>query len=289
MKALVANYKSNLSTECMYISRCLQEVGVEAHFWDNPNVSTFDAFDQIQPDTFFTHFGNMNEDVVKYLSQAPQIRLILNATGANNEMIANMSKQIKQFGINCPLLFTNTHNLIHSFKSPDIKMVSILPALDIFQQPQDSVPFSLDAGVISSQPVDVLDQITCDYESFHRIGVGAAEGYDLYADTMALRSLYDKYDEMTIVDNIFVVMSQLFFELSMYSKKLRIELPPQHEEIFNKILPTLFSEQKSDNVQDVIRDQIRKKHNCFTRISRLMFHIGETEISKRLKDVGDQV
>ena len=75
MKTLIQNYTSALSTEPMYINKCLNECGGQSVLWSDPSVSAFDAFDHSSPDLFITHYKFLTNDVVKYLSQNKKIQI----------------------------------------------------------------------------------------------------------------------------------------------------------------------------------------------------------------------
>ena len=102
MKTLIQNYTSSISTEPMYIERCLLECGQEAQLWANPGLSAFDAFDSSNPDLFITHYSFLTQDIVKYLSSKRNISMALNITGAGKQEIEKI-EQIEPINIQLSL------------------------------------------------------------------------------------------------------------------------------------------------------------------------------------------
>ena len=87
MKALIQNYASVDTTEPLYLSECLNSVGIETTTWKNQDVSAFDMFDLSNPNLFITHYNLVTNDIIKYLSGHQNIECILNITGASKNIL----------------------------------------------------------------------------------------------------------------------------------------------------------------------------------------------------------
>ena len=68
MQVLIQNYATSRSTEPLYFSETLNEVGVRAILWQNPEVGAFDMFDTVQPSLFVTNYKLITNDIIKYLT-----------------------------------------------------------------------------------------------------------------------------------------------------------------------------------------------------------------------------
>jgi len=286
MRTLIQNYSSNLSTEPFYFTQAIKSVGGEAEIWVDENISAYDIFDSYQPEVFICHFSKITPDIMKYLSQHPHMSVVVNITGATQSMVDNISETFIQNKITCPFLFTNTPSGVIPILGRTIKVVNLLPALDIFQRKEESVLFSIGTAIVSSQPLENIKPVTEGLDTYHLLSTSDAPGYDLPVNIPALVSVYDKYEEFVLVDALPVVVSQLFFETSFRAKAIRVELNDQDRPKFEKFLGTLFSEQKSDSIGGVIKEQILKKHNAFTRTARLVRNLKNKQLEQALDNTG---
>ena len=147
MISLVYNYSSNVSTEPLYLQKCITEAGGTSHLWADHSISTFDIFDSIKPDVFICHFSRFTTDMLKYLSNNKNISIVLNITGAADEHIQSIEQAFDVNNISCPFFFTNTHKLIKTVNTKrEIKC--ILPSIDVFLPKLTPPLFNADACYI---------------------------------------------------------------------------------------------------------------------------------------------
>ena len=268
MKTLIQNYSSGLSTEAMYFNQCLREGGLESHIWADGQISAFDIFDAVKPDIFISHYKFITTDIIKYLKQAKNIPMVLN-------------------NIKTPFLFTNYYDSIEKFKPKKLKLVNILPSVDVFLSPIPTIDFQVDLAIIGTKSNNLIDETTKDKQSYHLLSLGVEnENFDLPVDLKSLGGLYDKYKEMILIDDVNVVSSQIFFEASLKARKLSVKVDQSQQSTLDKIIPTLFDKGSDSNS---IRQQIKKKHTCFNRTARLARFLNNEEVSKKLKSISEQL
>ena len=291
MKTLIQNYSSGLSTEPMYFNGCLSECGLESHLWADPNISAFDIFDSVVPDIFICHYKFLTNDIIKYLSQNKKIQVILNVTGANDDEL-NIVEQIYEANqIKTPFIFTNQYDFIAHPKPKKIKLVNIMPAADLFLPPSPLPDFEIDLAVISTGLNDIIKAAVKNKDVYHLLLLGKEdENFDLPVDIKSMTSLYSRYKEIILVDNINIVSSQILFDASLKSRKLSIRVRGEEQEMLDKLLATLFhAEPEAKDAGEIIRNQIKRKHTCFNRTARLTRLLKTEEASRKLQSMSEQL
>lgn len=215
MKTLIQNYMSGLSTEPLYFNQCLVECGLESQIWSDPNTSAFDIFDSVNPDIFISHYKFLTNDILKYLHQTNKIELILNVTGASKEEIQSIEQVYAQHNIKAPFVFTNMYDFTNQHKPSKIKLVNIMPCVDIFLPPVPAPDFKIDTAIISTNNNELVKQAVKNKEVYHLLSLGAEnEDFDLSVDVRSIMGLYNKYNEIVLVDDVNIVTSQILFETS---------------------------------------------------------------------------
>ena len=197
MKILVQNYTSSLSTEAMYIQRCLTEVGEESFLWSDPNASAFDTFDFTQPDLFITHFKYLTNDMVKYLSANKNISMALNISGAQQQELDMIEEMAKDNKIDIPLLFTNEYEKRLSAKT--LKLDGVYPAADIFIPRMPTPDYEIDACILSISDNDLVKEAASKQDNYHIASLNPQDesGYsDMHVDVTSAVSFYEKYKKI---------------------------------------------------------------------------------------------
>lgn len=279
MKMLIQNYSSHYTTEPFYLVECFKRVGVDAHLWADSNVSAFDMFDTVRPDIFIGHFAYLTEDVVKYLSQNPNIKPVINVTGTSAQQLKGITDTFMSMGLENPTLFTN--NFVHSHGE---SVHTILPAFDVFiqrSQPQFNIPLA----VVTNGKNETVEDLVKDKEVYHIVSYGTNEEWaDYVTDIRNFWGVSSCYDEVTLVDDGMISTSQFFFQATMLCNKLNvISQTEEQREAFQEILLSLFTpEETAEDVATVVKNQIIKNHTCFNRASELANIFGLKEESEKL-------
>ena len=287
MKTLIQNYTSALSTEPMYLNRCLAECEEQAELWANPNISAFDAFDKFNPDLFITHYTFLTEDILKYLSGKPNMSMALNITGASQEEILRIDEMCGP--INLPLMFTNFYDA-NRIESKKTKTISLYPAADIFLAPIPTPEFSIEACILSVQENNLYQDRIENKKTYHKFSLNPQANYgDMSLDIASMRSFYSKYQEIILADDINFVTSQVLFDSILGGNKVSIEVAEQQKSTLNKILAELFVHQEADDIGEVIRSQVKSRHNCFKRSARLFRSLKSEDIAKKLEGISSKL
>ena len=294
MKTLIQNYTSALSTEPMYIHRCLIEAGEEAVLWSDPNQSAFDSFDFTKPDLFISHFKFLTQDIIKYLSNNKNISMVLNVTGAQQNELETLEAMAKDSGVNIPLVFTNLYDVTNNLSSKSINLKSLYPAADIFLPIMPTPDYEIDTCILSITNNDMVKEAIKSQDNYHIAslgGQGQEEYHDMLLDISSAASFYHKYKKVILADDINVVSSQLLFDSLLRSQKVNIKVPEEQQELLDGILATLFVEGDGDDkdLREMLKGQIRRRHNCFRRVARLFKLVKSSEVSNKLEKIGEKI
>ena len=92
MKILFDNYVTLTSSEASYMNGVLSQAGIQSMFWSDKRVSTFDMLDSAKPDVLVTHYRQVTQDLVKYLSNQSKIDLVLNIGGVTGNEIKSLEQ-----------------------------------------------------------------------------------------------------------------------------------------------------------------------------------------------------
>jgi len=291
MKILIQNYASPLSTEPMYFTRCLAAANREVRLWSDPNMSAFDAFDSIKPDVFISHFKFLTNDIVKYLSGNKNISLALNASYATEEEMKSIETVLEANKIDTQFLFSNQYGILNKVSPSKNKLVNIIPALDVFIGSSEVPNFNVGCAIISTGENEDFKRECESRDVYHKLCLGnESDTFDIPVNIQSISSLFDSYDEVVIADDINITTSQIMFEASFKAKKLTLRVPSEQKELLDKIFLTLFSEETDiEDVSELIRGQMLRKHNCFKRTARLARALKDSKLAQELEKVSDKL
>lgn len=290
MRTLIHNYSSALSTEPMYFTKCLEMCGLQTHLWGSSDVSAFDMFDATQPDVFIGHYTFLTNDIVKYLSQNKKIKTVLNVTGANEQELGSIEQIFLGNKMEIPFVFTNMHESMCKHRTKQIKMVNIFPSVDIFLPPLALPNFEIDLAIIATEMNDMVKNTIASKDTYHLLSLGKDnEQFDLSTNLQLLRGLYEKYKEVTLISDISIVFSQVLFETALNAKKFSIKVDQKQQPTLDKILASLFHDDGSDNIGELIKAQIKRKHTCFNRASHLCRLLKNKEAAQKLIKMGEKL
>lgn len=290
MKTLIQNYTSTLSTEAMYINRCFSESGFESVLWTEPNVSAFDAFDFTKPDLFIGHYKFLTQDIVKYLAGNKNVSLALNVTGANEQEIEQIDNLI-DLGIDMPLVFSNLYQPTTPSKTKKAKFIHLYPAADIFL-PINNVPeYEIDNCILTVDNGPLTEEAKKGKESYHLFSFNGGSGYaDFELDVAAMTSFYRRYKKIHITGDINLATSQVLFDAMLKANDVNLKVPKEQQSKLDEILSLLFVEtpEKKD-LKEILRDQIKTKHNCFRRVARLCRSLKIKEAAQKMEEISDKL
>lgn len=293
MKTLFQNYCSSLSTEAMYFHRCFVEAGEEAVMWSDSNQSVFDTFDFVKPDIFVTHFRFLTHDVFKYLSAKKNIVMALNVTGASKEDIETIEGLAKQSNIDNPTMFTNLYNSNNNLKGLPTKIHGVYPAADVFIPVMPTPDYKLENCFFSLDDNQQLSELKEKEDEYHVVSFSPnpERSYsDMTLDVTSAASFYHKYKKCHLVGDINFVSSQVLLDCLLKSDLVKIKVPDEQQDLLEGVFMELFEEPSQDgDVGSIIKSQVKKRHNCFRRSSRLARILKNKELSGKLERMSESL
>jgi hypothetical protein len=286
MKILLDNYNDLYSTEASALHQCLVRVGVDAHIWENKNISAFDAFDQIDPDVFITSYMMLTEDVLKRLS-GTKISVVIKVEGITENGAADLENLLTTSKINCPFVF-------YSFKKPSgfnkLKAVQIMPAADIF------IPTIEGGRKIPCAIISDGDFKTPEYtEVYHKVGMAteAVNDADVTMNIIDLNRCASMYENVELCgSNQNLMCGQLFFDMTLkVSGKCILDVTDENREMIVTFMEDLFPElsEKPDEAKRYVLSTVLSKHTCLNRAERMMQNLKLEEVCLNLRKLQESL
>jgi hypothetical protein len=292
MKLLIQNYSNSCSNQPMYLNECISRIGGNSKLWNlNDQISIYDKLDTENPDVVIASFQTIQQDLISYLTNNNKIKLIVDITGINQNILDNLDGLIARQNIECPFFISQDYKFLTNIECKSRKVLNLLPCYDIFATKTQTPDYNIQAAVVSNRTSDVFKKACKLYETYHKIAVtdNPDLDFDIQANILNMNSLYDKYEEFVLAGDVNFTCSQVFFDGFIKSKKLTVKVPSEQKELFNQVLATLFYEEGSEPNLDNIKNQIKKYHSCFNRSSLLLKELGQEELSKALLEVTKQI
>ena len=105
-----------------------------------------------------------------------------------------------------------------------------------------------------------------------------------------MTSFYQRYKTIHIAGDINLATSQVLFDSMLKAKEVKIKVPENQQQKLDEILSLLFVEtpEKKD-LKDILRDQIKTKHNCFRRVARLFRSLKIKEVAQKMEEISDKL
>ena len=292
MKLLIQNYSNSCSNQPMYLNECISKVGVDCKIWHlNEPISVYDKLDTEKPDVVLTSFQLIHQDLVTYLTGNSNIKVVLDVTGADQNIIDNLEALIESQKIDCPFFISQDYKFLSNLKTKSKKVVNLLPSFDVFANKTPTPDYNIRAAIISNRVCDKFSEACKMYDTYHKIALADNPdvNFDLQANVLNMNSLYDKYEEVVIAGDVNFTCSQVFFDGFVKSKKLTVRVPDEQKELFNQVLAALFYEEEDQPSVSNIKQQIKKHHSCFNRAAQLTKELGEEMVSKTLLGITEQL
>lgn len=290
MRILFHNYSNEVTTESLYLFQALKQSGLDAHIWADKRVSAFDVFDSVKPDVFVSHYRNVTPDVMKYLDQAPNIKLVLNVTDISETQMKDVESYLTAKGIEVPFVFTNHFNY-KPRPVTKLKCERLYPAFDLFRIRQHTVPPLCKEAILSTQYDDFLKQELEKREVYHLVQVTEGdkdENFDLRVNASSIQELSQYYHNFTLCGNTDFVSSQLFFDLNFNAHNITVNV--SDEDNFNRFLGDIFMD--SGSVEDMgrqIKNQLKSRHTPFHRAATFLKYLKARDEMSQVERVKTQL
>lgn len=283
MKFLINNYASEAQTESLYFNTSLNLIkGCSSNLWDARQYSAYDMFDLTKPDYFITHVSSIQQDALSYIKENKNCKIILNITGQSKENLENIEKFILNEGIEIAFFYTNEDE---TFKLRNTNIVSIPLGADIFLD-QNNLRYNIKKAFVINSKSDIID---CE-EPHHTLSYNSklSSQVDISMPEIKLAGLYRNYQEV-VIRFCGKLIPQLFFDACYYGNKVYYDVndPDQMSTInskIGKILKIDYSLKNNDNPQ-VIKNIIKKKHTCLSRVKSLLSQLPSGEIIHNVDEV----
>lgn len=287
MKILFDNYITLTSSECSYFNGVLRRAGVESLFWSDKRISTFDILDSTKPDVFVTHYRQVTQDLIKYLSNTTKIDLVLNISGSTESEVNALENFLSSNNVKCSLMFSGD---VDAAKPKGVKYDEILPAADLFFPMNSPGQRKIDFGVVcQSSNSDLVSNFTKDKDVYHTLGVNQEEisDTDLQVNVKTVTDISQIYSTIVLAGDIRFVSSQLFFDLLLRANKCSVITNPSQQEKWGKFIERIFNMPKDwkeqESMKELLRSQVLQRHTCYNRTERLMKLLGNSEAMSNIQ------
>ena len=283
MKVLIQNYNDILSTQTFYINQFLNEIdSLEVKIWNVGQASVHDALDSFNPDLLIASGKLVNEVLIRYLSENKKIKVIVNTTRCNQHIVDYIESKFTESGIDCPLFFSEGFDELIKGKPKNIKFLALMPALDLFLNPQPPLSYNIKNCIITNKRSETYDKVCNNNTEYHKMifGVDLHSEFDIESNISNACALSDNYEELTLVGDVEFICSQIFFNALARAKKVSIKPHDSDDEKFQSILSKLFSEKEKEISLEKIKEQIEKEHTCIHRVFTLMNEAGYEDQAK---------
>lgn len=281
MKILFDNYVTLTSSESSYFNGVLNRVGVQSFFWSDKRISAFDILDTTKPDVLVTHYRQLSQDIVKYLSNNSKVNLVLNISGSTENEVNALESFLLSNNVTCQLMFSGDLN---PSKPKQIKFEEILPAADLFFSINPPTGKRIDFGILcQSSNNDLVRDFAKDKEVYHTLGVNQEQvsDTDLQVNIKSITDITQLYNTLVLAGDLRFVSSQLFFDTLLRANKCSVITNPSQQDKWHKFIERIFDMPKdwkdSDSIKELLRSQVLQKHTCYNRTERLMKLLGNSD------------
>jgi hypothetical protein len=259
MKFLISNYSTPWITEPFYVNATLNMINETSSILDS-NQSLYDAFDSFKPDVFITHAGHISKDLISYLIENKEIKLLISTTGVGKDDAEKLMKFLESNKINYVFFGQN------EIASSKVKNILIPAGADIFLN-RDSKKYSIEKLIF----VDSEDQIK-EYGGTYHITSHNTEltnKVDFIMPITMLSNLFSNYNEIVFCGSSYIG-TQLSFD-AIYSGT-KVTFDTNKNEDLEKI-DSIFKKQK-------LLTSVKAKHTCLNRVKSMLSQVSKNISSK---------
>mgnify|MGYP005990936569 CR=1 FL=1 len=294
MRVLIQDYSNPDSTEAMYLCQSFNSVGVESTLWNSDRISAYDVFDAFRPNVFIAHFSKVTNDILKYLCQDKSIRVIFNMSGAQQHHVDQLDGIIRELGLNCPFVFTNTTKDMNKLKSSAVEVTDLPLALDVFSlQMKHAMPeFDLDFGIITNYDCkNRLSKMFEECNGYHFLSTSSnlTDKLDITAPELQLQSLYSKYKKILIARDDQVIPQSIFSAVYQGAKVYYKAKYETQSEVTLQSIQKLFRVEGSFDVDKnfdhkKVKSNLLANHTCYNRAQKISAKLGLEEIKSKFDE-----
>lgn len=277
MKFLISDYSSEHTTEPLYLNTIFNSIGCPSTLCPQ-NMSTFDAFDIIQPNVFITHFSKISRDVVAYLKDRKDIDIVVNVTNLRQDSLKELESVLYDNNIKPLFFFVNNYD--HQLKAKTNINV-ILHGADVLFGSINKM-FNIDCGIFVDKPEDVNPV----GETYHYLSNSQKMENiaDIVMPAHKLTQFYPSYNKI-IFKYFNNMLPQIFFDSAYYGRTVYYDV--QDRSILDAHLQKLFGESGLcvDEDTGCVSQRIRHKHTCLHRAKSLLSQLPCKEYTDKLQAI----
>ncbi len=99
MNILIDNFITQVSTQSLYFYNELKKNNnIETYYWPSKNISTYDIFDDTNPDLFISHCANLGYELASYLddNNNKDIIIALSTSGINPKKLIKLEDEFSK-------------------------------------------------------------------------------------------------------------------------------------------------------------------------------------------------
>lgn len=275
MKFLIENFTTYDSTLPLFLNKELEKNGHESLLWSQKECSTYDIFDQYQPDIFITHAKIMSKDYIDYCNNNErQIKLLLDVSNLSQKHIFTIEEQLLENNLQCEFMFCHLdkHNIPITKKN---RVISLLNCADtnLLNNKKPPLKYNVDKAIFINHPAQVKPMSG----SYHYLTVfeQIRNNVDICLPVMDFCNIYHNYDEI-IFRSVYKYIPQSFFDALLHGNKVYYDA--DEENYTTKTIDLIFKDFGSLNYKDKnrlqdfsgIKEFIKSKHAPANRLKTLL-------------------
>lgn len=292
MRILFHNYSTTTSTESRYLAASMQNCGLQADLWADPNISAYDMLDSFRPDVLISHYKFLTNDIVKYLSQS-EMSLALNTTGATQAELIGIESLIDQ-GVDLKFGFSNDFKFnTKSDPNRKFKIHSLLPAADLFLAKAPRKPKEI-VGVLGVDITQEMEEIVNSEKPHHLMSLSTgSNGFDFNTNLAELSEILSFYSKILICGDHRLFSSQLFFDACLNAHSLEVLPVEESKAAWTEFLGVIFEEppegEDASDMTSKIKNQILTNHTPFNRAAKMLRLLGDDESAEKMEKMRNEV
>jgi hypothetical protein len=277
MKFLIDNYANDEFTEPYYLNATLNSIeGCRSSLWNKNQIGAFDIFDIVKPDIFIAQKNHIAMDALKYITQNPNIGLIVNVTGFTNDELSYFESIVTQYNIHVPFVFNNG---INKLKQNKVNIVNILCGSDIYLKPVEKFKYKIDKAIV------VQDKSQIDYgysDSYHYLSTSEklVKDVDIVQPIMRIQNIYSNYSEI-VFKPFHDIIPQIFFDAILQNKNVSYECDgTEKSKLTNEKIKSILGEDRSE-----WQKIVKSKHTCLNRTKSLLSQLPCNDLVLKLGSI----
>jgi hypothetical protein len=280
MNFIIGNYSSLTHTEPMYIDATLRAIGCKSVLWNPSKVSAYDIFDTVKPNYYITHITSIMSDVISYIKENGGIQLIINITGANQQVVDNTERVLKEHEVPVALLFTNSDE--SEIKS-EARLAKIGFGADLFLS-KGNLPYSIKVGQIVLSK-DHIKHFDCPHHTIS-YNKNLENDVDILLPINQLSNIYSNYD-LLIFRSFGSMVPQILYDAIYYGKSVGYDIDdPQLRQMVSDKIKKIFRTEvdicdpHSDKSE--LRTKLLDRHTCFHRVKSILSQLPSSEYLNKI-------